>query len=452
MTKVLKFSKFRFTAPIISVLIVTAGLLITLLGTGVNLGIDFDAGINVRLQVAPIAFRVSYTGEGAAEMNIRGDVLALEITEAETSVRHSIAFSDVTTLGALMGELDAIDGITTEAVAPSATESAQLLTLNYPYVLGLEPMAINKAPEDGSADIDTVRSVLGDFGSIQIQMIGAALDQEFQVRVAEEEGARDFDQEVAGRLRSALEAEFGDGTVLIRQTDYVGARLSQNLAQQTVYLSVLALVLILVYVWFRFKLAYAVSAIAALVHDTLFMFAFVGVVGMEFSTATIAAILTIIGYSLNDTIVIFDRVRENTGLMRNASIKEITDTSISQSLSRTLMTSLTTLLAVLALYIFGTGSIKDFALAVIFGVLVGTFSSLFIAAPLFMAWMNAIGRRKRTRDAERYGTKADLKKEDRQASEAGPRSETPSSSSSSSSSSDEIPTVDRKLKGKRKGK
>ena len=116
------------------------------------------------------------------------------------------------------------------------------------------------------------------------------------------------------------------------------------------------------------------------------------------------------------------------------------------------MTSLTTLLAVLALYIFGTGSIKDFALAVIFGVLVGTFSSLFIAAPLFMAWMNAIGRRKRTRDAERYGTKADLKKEDRQASEASPRSETPSSSSSSSSSSDEIPTVDRKLKGKRKGK
>ena len=449
MTKVLKFSKFRFVAPIISVLIVTAGMLITLLGSGVNLGIDFDAGINVRLQVAPIAFRVSYAGEGAAEMNIRGDVLALEITAADASASHSFAFSEVTTLGALLAALDAIDGLTTEAVVPAAMDSAQLLTLNYPYILGPEPLAINRAPDTGGVDVDAVRSILADFGSIQIQMIGAAENQEFQIRVAEEEGARDFDQEIAGRLRSALESEFGVGTVLIRQTDYVGARLSQNLAQQTVYLSVLALVLILVYVWFRFKLAYAVSAIAALVHDTLFMFAFVGVVGMEFSTATIAAILTIIGYSLNDTIVIFDRVRENTGLMRNASIREVTDTSISQTLSRTLMTSLTTLLAVLALYIFGTGSIKDFALAVIFGVLVGTFSSLFIASPLYMAWMNALGRRKRTRDAERYGTKTELKKEDRQASESGPRSEKPQGGVLRH---DEIPTVNRKLKRKRKGK
>ena len=447
MTKVFTFSKFRYIAPAFSILIIVAGLLVTLLGTGIQLGIDFDAGINVRLQVAPVAFHIAYSGEGTAEMNIRNDVLSLEVTGAEATQSYSYDFVEVTTLGALAQELNAIEGISMTVDAASSTDSTRLLTLNYPYALNAEAVAVNQSIGVGDEviAIDEVRDALSGFGTIQIQMIGAAIDQEYQVRVPEEEGARDFDQEVAGRLQDLLTSEFGRDTVLVRQTDYVGARLSQDLAQQTVYLSVLALILILIYVWFRFQLAYAVSAIAALIHDTLFMFAFVGVIGMEFSTATIAAILTIIGYSLNDTIVIFDRVRENTGLMRNASIKEITDTSITQSLSRTLMTSLTTLLAVTALYIFGTGSIKDFALAVIFGVLVGTYSSLFIASPMLMGWFMATSRRRKARDAERYGTKvAETKKEE----SAGDDTNAPIARQQV-----EIPTIERKLKGgKRKKK
>ena len=444
MTKVLSFSKLRFIAPIISVSLITIGILVMFLGTGINLGIDFDAGVNVRLQIAPVAFSVSYSGNAATELNIKGQVLTLEVTGQEETFSYTFPFSEYTTLDALTLALGGVEGFTVDVAAAGTTETAKLLTLNYPYAVGVEPVVINQSVTERIVDVETVRAALESFGAVQIQMIGASENQEFQVRVPEEPGARDFDQEVSTRLKSLIEAEYGDGTVLIRQTDYVGARLSQNLAQQTVYLSVLALVLILIYIWFRFKLAYAVSAIAALLHDTLFMFAFVAVSGMEFSTATIAAILTIIGYSLNDTIVIFDRIRENSSLMRNVSIREIADTSISQSLSRTLMTSLTTLLAVIALYIFGTGSIKDFALAVIFGVLVGTYSSLFIASPMLMGWIMATSRRKRERDAEHYGTKvpefhADEPEgtEKSKTTERGPV---------------DIPIFERKLKGKRKKK
>jgi preprotein translocase subunit SecF len=446
MTKVIPFSRFRYIAPVLSVLILVVGLLVTMLVTGVNLGIDFDAGINMRLQVAPISFRVSYAGEGAATVNIKSEVLTLEITEEETAQTFSFPFAETETIGALVQQLSAIEGVSAEAITSADTPTARLFTLNYPYALEAEPVLINQAigPDEEVLPIDRVRDALASYGSIQIQMIGAAADQEFQVRVAEEEGARDFDQEAAARVSALLQDEFGVGTVLVRQTDYVGARLSQNLAQQTIYLSVLALALILAYVWVRFKLAYAVAAIAALIHDTALMFAFVAVVGMEFSTATIAAILTIIGYSLNDTIVIFDRIRENSGLMRNASIREITDSSISQSLSRTLMTSLTTLLAVTALFIFGSGSIRDFALSVIFGVLVGTYSSLFVASPLYMGWVNIAKKRRRAQDAEKYGTKAvETSKGETEGQELNVTHERQAV---------EIPEIERKLKGKRKKK
>jgi preprotein translocase subunit SecF len=444
MTKVLSFSKLRFIAPIFSVSLIVIGILVMFLGTGINLGIDFDAGVNVRLQIAPVAFSVSYSGDATTELNIKGQVLTLEVTGQDETANYTFPFSEYTTLDTLAQALGSVDGFSVNVAAAGTTETTMLLTLNYPYAVGVEPVLINQSVTESAVDAETVRGALASFGAVQIQMIGASENQEFQVRVPEEPDSRDFDQEVSRRLKSLIEAEYGNGTVLIRQTDYVGARLSQNLAQQTVYLSVLALVLILIYIWFRFKLAYAVSAIAALLHDTLFMFAFVAVSGMEFSTATIAAILTIIGYSLNDTIVIFDRIRENTGLMRGTSIREIADTSISQSLSRTLMTSLTTLLAVIALYIFGTGTIKDFALAVIFGVLVGTYSSLFIASPMLMGWITATGKRKRAKDAEHYGSKV---------AETNPNEpeDTPESKTTERGPA-VIPVIERRLKGKRKNK
>lgn len=231
---------------------------------------------------------------------------------------------------------------------------------------------------------DDVRSTLSEVGSVQVQALGDPENQEFMIRIRDTGEIEDFSTVMANDILETLRGEYGTVTEL--ETAYVGPRLSTDLSQQVFVLTTVALILILVYIWFRFRLAYAVSSIAALVHDVLVMLGFIGVFQIEVSTATIAAVLTIIGYSLNDTIVIFDRVRENEGIMRDSSMELIVNTSITQSLSRTLITSLTTMLAVVAIFIFTTGSIRDFALNLMVGIVVGTYSSVFVASPILLAW------------------------------------------------------------------
>ncbi|MFW6209069.1 MAG: protein translocase subunit SecF, partial [Spirochaetota bacterium] len=234
--------------------------------------------------------------------------------------------------------------------------------------------------------------------------------------------------------------------VVIKQSEYVGPRFSKTLAEQSFSLTLLALVLILIYIWFRFQFGYAISAIVALTHDVLVMLGFIGATQMEVSTTTIAAVLTIIGYSLNDTIVIFDRIRENEGLLQGRDIEDIINTSISQSLSRTLITSLTTLLAVVALYLFGTGAIKDFALNLIVGIIVGTYSSIFVASPMLLGWRRSREKKKRVkRGLPPKPTKAEI--EEKTAPEKG---EAKPAEEKKAVEDIEIPSAERKQKGKRK--
>ena len=207
MTKVLSFSKLRFVAPIISVSIIIAGVLVMFLGTGINLGIDFEAGVNIRLQIAPVALDLSYSGDAETELNIRGGVLTLEVTSQDDTTVYSYPFSDHTTLDALAAAIRGVEGFTASVAVDGTTESTRLLTLNFPYAVGLEPVAVNYSVTESYVDVETVRAALESFGTVQIQMIGAAANQEFQVRVPEEADARDFDQEVSSRLKGLLEAE-----------------------------------------------------------------------------------------------------------------------------------------------------------------------------------------------------------------------------------------------------
>jgi preprotein translocase subunit SecF len=243
-------------------------------------------------------------------------------------------------------------------------------------------VTIGGAP--GTVTAEDVRETLAPIGSVQVQTLGDPANQEFMIRIRDTGEIEDFSTVMARRILESLRSEYVSVAEL--ETAYVGPRLSGDLTQQVFLLTTVALALILIYIWFRFRLAYAVSSIAALVHDVLVMLGFIGLAQIEVSTATIAAVLTIIGYSLNDTIVIFDRIRENEGIMRDSSMELIVNTSITQSLSRTLITSLTTLLAVLAIFIFTTGSIRDFALNLIVGIAVGTYSSVFVASPILLAW------------------------------------------------------------------
>jgi preprotein translocase subunit SecF len=190
----------------------------------------------------------------------------------------------------------------------------------------------------------------------------------------------------AERIISTLESNFGEGEVALIRSDYVGSRFSKNLTDQAGILLALTLVLILIYSSIRFKPQYAIGAVLAIIHDGLIMVAFVVWSRIEFNTTTIAAILTILGYSINDTIVIFDRIRETRRISPDDVFVDILDRSLTETLSRTIITTLTTMLAVVSLFIFTTGSMKDFALTLLVGMVSGVYSTIFIASGFVNFW------------------------------------------------------------------
>lgn len=268
--------------------------------------------------------------------------------------------------------------------------------LGIDFLSGLN-MRVQIAPSAVKTDISDMRNVLSAAGAAQIQVIGDAADQEFSIRVretGEQTGAA-----VSGKVTDLLEKKFGAANVTVKQSEFSGPRFSQALSLQSVSLICFSLALMLVYIWIRFRLAYGISSILALTHDALIMVGVIGALQLEVDVTTIAAVLTIIGYSLNATIVIFDRVKENVILLKGNPLKHILNTSISQSLSRGVITSLTTLIAVLAIYLFGVGVIKNFAFNLIIGICVGTYSSFFIAPSILYIWMAKVQKIKFEGDA-----------------------------------------------------
>lgn len=231
---------------------------------------------------------------------------------------------------------------------------------------------------------DEVRSAISPLGLADavIQNIGEAGDNEFLIRTPVEGDSGD---ETAKQMEAALKDTFGAEKVEIRRVDMVGAAVSQDLKQKGFLALFYAGIGILIYVWFRFALRYSVSAVLALVHDVVITLGAFSLTGREISLPVIAAFLTIIGYSLNDTIVIFDRIREN---LKKASgsfdVLSLLNSSISQTLSRTIITSATALFVIVALFIFGGSVINDFAFAIMVGLIVGTYSSIFIASPILL--------------------------------------------------------------------
>ena len=171
-----------------------------------------------------------------------------------------------------------------------------------------------------------------------------------------------------------------DQNVELRRVEFVGPQVGDELAEDGALAVLVALMAILLYVALRFEWRFAVGSVVALVHDVLFTLGLFSLLQMEFDLTVLAAVLAVIGYSLNDTIVVFDRIRENFRKMRKGSPEQIINTSLNQTLSRTLVTSLTTLLVLISLFIFGGEIIHNFALALIVGVVVGTYSSIYVAS------------------------------------------------------------------------
>jgi preprotein translocase subunit SecF len=177
----------------------------------------------------------------------------------------------------------------------------------------------------------------------------------------------------------------------------IGQQVSRELAEKGWQAILLALVAILVYISWRFRLRYAIGAVVAILHDVIIALGVFAIFGVEVNLATIAAFLTIVGYSLNDTIVIFDRIRENMKIERRKTVYEIINHSVNQSLSRTLNTSITTFIPVIILFLFGGAVLRGFSLALLIGVIVGTYSSMYIANPILYAWTMKAGGAKKAR-------------------------------------------------------
>ncbi len=229
-----------------------------------------------------------------------------------------------------------------------------------------------------TVDLQPIRDALAKagYGDAIVQHFGSA--KEVLVRLAPREGQdkAEFSSQVIELLRQ----QAGGADVQVRRVDFVGPQVGEELREDGGLAVLYALIAILIYVSLRFEYRFSLGAVAALIHDVIITLGVFSILQLEFDLSVLAAILAVIGYSLNDTIVVFDRIRENFRKLRKKTPIEVVNISINETLSRTLVTSLTTLLVLFSLYLFGGEVIASFALALIIGVLVGTYSSIYVAS------------------------------------------------------------------------
>ncbi len=233
--------------------------------------------------------------------------------------------------------------------------------------------------------VETIKGNLASIGLDRslVQRFGEKKENEYLIRV--EKSVSDLES-LSGQIAEALQEAYGKDGVEIRRTEMVGPKVGKDLKRKGILAIIYALIGILIYITWRFEFIFAVGAIIALAHDVMITVGVFSIANKEFTLPIVAAILTIIGYSLNDTIVVYDRIRENRRKMRRDAFAKVINASINETLGRTLLTSLTTLIVVVILFIFGGGVIHDFAFALMIGILAGTYSSIFVASPIILTW------------------------------------------------------------------
>ena len=233
---------------------------------------------------------------------------------------------------------------------------------------------------DGPADVQAMRGSLSGLGLGEVGLQEFGAPNEVLIRIQAQDGGEKAQAAAIEKVKAAL-----GGAIEYRRTEFVGPKISDELFWDGVSAVAAAIFAILVYVWFRFEWQFGLGAVVALVHDVISTIGIFALLGLEFNLSTVAAILTIAGYSINDTVVIYDRVREELRRYKKLDMPALLNLAANRTLSRTFMTSVTTLIALIALAVFGGTIIRDFALAMIWGVIIGTYSSVFVAVPVLLA-------------------------------------------------------------------
>jgi len=392
MKKMIRFSKFFFPAAVLSTFIVIVGISGFIFNRGFNLGVDFQAGLIQEVQFAPSAFSLTYNAPGNANVILtRNNLDIVIIGLGVDELTHSFPFTSYPTQGDLIRGLRGIDGISVSEIGPGNTSSSSLLQnairspllrADIPYVLHYLP------PNAAPVRIEDVRSSVLSLGTVAVQALGSPPERRFMLRMDDRELEHEGRGVPSERIMHTLEHTFGEGQVVVTRSDYVGESFARNLIELAGLLILLTLLLVGAYMTFRFKLQYAVGAVVGIIYDVIVIVAFVAVSRMEFNTITIAAILTILGYSTNNTIVVFDRIREYRRIFPDDPFVDVLNRSLTATLNRTIITTLTTMLAVLSLFIFTTGTMQDFALALLVGMASGVYTTLFIASGCVNFWEN----------------------------------------------------------------
>ena len=231
---------------------------------------------------------------------------------------------------------------------------------------------------DGPADLSPMRADLGGLGLGEVTLQTFGEEDDVLINIERQEGDEKAQIAAINQVKAAL----GDRVVEYRRTEFVGPKVGSELKRAGILATVLSLLGIALYIWFRFEWQFSLAALIALAHDVVTTIGFYALTGVEFNLATLAAVLTIAGYSINDTVVLFDRVRETMRKFKKLDTDALFNMAINRTLSRTLLTSVTTLLALFSLYLFGGQVIQGFTMGLIWGVAIGTYSSIGLAVPL----------------------------------------------------------------------
>ena len=426
-------TKFRFVSVVVSVLLLLVGLVSYVAFGGFNLGIDFQSGFSQRVQIAPSALSLAYEGNDSVTLNVTGGVVTLISRDASGSRYNEFTPTEYPTIGDLVEGINGtVAGVSAIAIDASLPTASLITGFGLPATLDSTSFVLNSENVDATdyITIDEMREALGD-GAL-VQVVGDEYRQVFQLRMANDDNLTE--EEISAEVEQSLADTFGADEVVVLQSDFVGPKYSSTLVSGSILIVIVAIALILLYIWFRFKLAYALAAIITLVHDTFLLIGFITLFRLEVSSTTIAALLTIIGYSLNNVIVIFDRIRENRPMLKDLSMLKLIDTSVSQSLSRTLFSSLTTVFAILPLALLASGAIQLFAIEMVFGIVVGAYSCNFLA-PSLLFWIT------KKRDLEHASPVENV---------AVDSQEVPAEKTEVEKV--EIPKLERKMKGKRQQK
>lgn len=367
----------RWIAFGLSAVIISVGLGAVVLAGGPRLGIDFAGGSQIVVRFAePPDLNTLRDALGAAGMD-NATIQEFQATPFEERSDEVIIRAPGLAAGAEIETLVANVNLVLQGLMGPGGEGIDLntaargdlmvmLTLANPlgFDLVADPESATAAYQTQIDELFAAKATLGLFTDwAELEAIG-------------------LDPGVAGVFRDQGHL----GSYAIVGSDFVGAQVGQDLRTQTIQAIVWALVGMLAYITYRFEFKFGVAAVAALAHDVAIVFGAFVLTGREFNLPVVAAFLTIVGYSLNDTVVVFDRVRENSTALRRMSLYERINVSLNQTLSRTLLTSVTTLVVVTSLFLFGGPVINDFAFALLIGVIVGTYSSLFVASPIVYVW------------------------------------------------------------------